>query len=294
MEDLSELKEIIHNLENSERTPEVIEWAKTVWQKDFGLVESMIKTFMDNMEKYDLSNSILRALRKLGEYVPDLIMPQMKDDPLFPKAITQYITRTNIKNLEGDGFLLLVRLFDSSSFKDVSKDAFVRALFDDLEYIKEENVFNSIVAILIAIANEAPKASESMVVKLCATHPSRRYVGESILHLINKGDDKSKIRSLKTLKDIYESWPNPDECFLYSNDLKELINILYREIANTSSNDMKILYMKTLEFVSKSAEYKKEKHRGADLMELMQEIQYGDFPPAVRDEADKLVKSGNF
>jgi hypothetical protein len=62
-ENLEQIKELIENIETSEKTPELIEWMKEISAPDYGLVDSMIETFMEKMADITFANSILRALR---------------------------------------------------------------------------------------------------------------------------------------------------------------------------------------------------------------------------------------
>ena len=62
--DLDQLKELIFSIENSEKVPEVISWMEEISKKEFGLIDSLILTFMDNSKKnISFSNSILRSLK---------------------------------------------------------------------------------------------------------------------------------------------------------------------------------------------------------------------------------------
>jgi len=62
-EDLEQLKELIDNIENSEKTPELIEWMNDISAKEYGLVDSLISTFMESLDDIKFANSILRCLQ---------------------------------------------------------------------------------------------------------------------------------------------------------------------------------------------------------------------------------------
>ncbi len=64
-EDLEQLKELVDNIENSEKTPELIEWMKDISAKEYGLVDSLISTFLDSLSDIKFANSILRCLQYL-------------------------------------------------------------------------------------------------------------------------------------------------------------------------------------------------------------------------------------
>ena len=69
-ESVEQLKELVNNIETSEKTPELIQWMKEISMKDYGLVDSLIGVFMENIKDgIDFANSILRALQYIIELV---------------------------------------------------------------------------------------------------------------------------------------------------------------------------------------------------------------------------------
>jgi len=62
-EDLNQLKELIDNIEGSEKTPELIEWMNDISAKEYGLVDSLIATFMESLDDIKFANQILRCLQ---------------------------------------------------------------------------------------------------------------------------------------------------------------------------------------------------------------------------------------
>ena len=62
-EESEQLKELIENIETSEKTPELIEWMGDISAKEYNLVDSLISTFMENLNDIKFANSILRCLQ---------------------------------------------------------------------------------------------------------------------------------------------------------------------------------------------------------------------------------------
>jgi hypothetical protein len=52
-------------------------------------------------------------------YQKNVTLPQLHSNPSFPKAISDYIIKTNPKDVSGDAFVLLSEIYMSSSFKEV-------------------------------------------------------------------------------------------------------------------------------------------------------------------------------
>lgn len=59
----------------------------------------------------------------------------MREDVNFPKAIANYIQKTTLENLQDDSFVLLVEIFSTSNFKEVTTENFITTLFDFLNLI---------------------------------------------------------------------------------------------------------------------------------------------------------------
>lgn len=50
----------------------------------------------------------------------------------FPKVISIYIVETKLEDITPEVFLLLVRIFKHTSFKEVATDEFMKCLFNTL------------------------------------------------------------------------------------------------------------------------------------------------------------------
>lgn len=71
-------------------------------------------------------------LRKLFEFVPDLLLPQLKENEKFPIMVSKYIEKTPVKEMEGGAFLLLISIFTAEGFKSVTNKNFIEALLNSL------------------------------------------------------------------------------------------------------------------------------------------------------------------
>lgn len=230
--------------------------------------------------------------RTLSQYASDLILPQMRGNKNFPKAICSYLTKTGIENLEGDGFILLVEIFQTSAFKDVADEDFINALFNSFEYIKDEKVFLSIVNILISISFDFKKIEDNPVLKQCVDHPNKRYFAESVLILLNKGKSIFLEKCLKFVSDIFAYDKTRDE-FFYSNDLNSLIDILIREFVNSDTVQLKVGYLDVLQKAMTCKEYQQKKHRVDDIKEVFDEMAYTTgIDQKILDKVKEIQGSG--
>lgn len=270
------LKDLVNSIENSEKTPEVISWMEEISQPSFGLIDSLIMTFLDEMDKnLTNSNSILRALTKLFEYIPEIILPQMKSHEKFPLALSKYLVSTKLQDLEAGGFILLVEIFSSKGFKDVASEKFVKTLLDSLDYIQDEKIYLSIVNILMSISEESVKIDADPVLQQSFTHANQRFFSEYIVHAFNKASKEQILKILAFLKRIFlyqESFHKSEHGFFYTNDFKILCDILIRDIMNTNDENIREKDMEVLLTVLRSSQYKQEKYRKKDCLELLEEL----------------------
>lgn len=213
----------------------------------------------------------------------------MRANAELPVAISKYITQTKVKEMVGDGFVLLVDIFQSNSFKSVINQKFIKALIDDLEYISDEVTFNSIIFILISLSFDCPNLGENDVIKLLQNHPNQRFFQESLVQLINKSDNIIMHKCLKFVQDVFSLQIQ----FFYSYDLKILIDILIRETSNLSDEEMRIEVVRTLLYIVKSNDYLKLKYRTADIISLCEENQQlpniGQISKNLGDEITKYI-----
>lgn len=79
-----------------------------------------------------------------------MVVPQFLENTEFPDAIIKYLERTEMSDMAGDAFVLLVNVFNDQSIDKMS-DTFVRKLIKSLEYIRDENTVNALISILVIL-----------------------------------------------------------------------------------------------------------------------------------------------
>ena len=230
--------------------------------------------------------------RQLNIYAKQVTLPQMRENENFPKAISKYLTKTKINDLEGDGFILLIEIFQTSTFKDIANESFIDALFNSLEHIKEEKVFLAIVNILVSVSYDQGPGEGNLVLKYCAQHPHSRYFAESTLILLNKGKSEFLLKCLKLVSEVFAYEKTRDD-FFYSNDLFTLLDIIIREFVNNDDTDLKLAYLDALEGLITCQNFQKTKPRVSDINEVFDEVTYSaDADPKLLDKIKQIKDSG--
>ena len=147
-------------------------------------------------------------------------------------------------------------------------------------------MFLCIVHILISISYEEDKLEDNLVLKYAAEHKSSRYFAEVLLLLLNKDKMTILVKCLKLLKSIFE-YPKTKESFFYTNDLKALVDILVREVTDTSSDEIRLMYLNIIPGLIQTKEYQNTNHRSADMKQLCDDL---SFSEEVSDDCRKKVE----
>lgn len=269
-EDVQNLKELIQSLENSQRTSEFVKWMEEISAPDYGLIDSMVDLFLDKFDDLQFINSVLRALEILNNGVKSLVLPQMRANKNFPKAIVKYLTNTKQNDLEGAAFILLVEIFDKDTFGENTNEQFVKTLFNSFGFINDERVFLAIVNILIIISSTC-SLEKNVVLDQCAENENSRFFAECFLVLLNKGKSSFLDKCLKFIGDVF-SCQKTANSFFYQNDFNSLLDIIIREFANSDDINIKLAYLEVLKRAIGTAEFQKGKHRADEIKEIFEEL----------------------
>ncbi|CAG9332259.1 unnamed protein product [Blepharisma stoltei] len=260
LDGIIEMRKILDRLETAIPGPLVTEWLNNIADPSFGLVDDLVNTFLTSVQDNDVSKHTVRILRQLNTHIKAKVLPQILENKVFPEAMYKYITGTKPEEVCHDAFLLFTAIYGNENFKDL-KDvpSFMRALFDALEYIQEENAYTAVVRILISSSKE----SEELFLELCSTHKNARYFGELLLQLLNKSEGGETIKCLECLKLILES--TETQGFFYTNDLKLLCDIVIQNLENLSDFLLKARYFEVLKDIVKSNGFLPLNHRTEEI-----------------------------
>ena len=115
---------------------------------------------------------------------------------------------TELQNLSGDSFILIVNIFDENSVKDATP-AFVSKIIDALPFIVDEGTLNALISILACVCPTFEKRDkESNLVTKEFTNPEKEhFYKEKLLFLTNRG---SVYRLDKCMQTIAVLLQNPN------------------------------------------------------------------------------------
>ena len=171
----------------------------------------------------------------------------------------------------GDEFVILAYLAQGKSMADAKSMELVKKLFDSLEHLKDPVVFNAIVSLILIISCELSGGTENYVMKICATHPSARYIEETLVQLINKPNVDLLPMYLQFAIDAF-TVPEAREHFYYINDINLLLETLIRDIDNTKTKELRLQYLRLIKMITEYPEYLKFKHKWTETMIVLNEM----------------------
>jgi hypothetical protein len=143
-EKLDQIYKVIKSLKEKHSKKKIL-WLMKISEREFGLIEALVENFLDNTDQVKYASKILMILRKLLEYVPDIVYDQLMECKLLPIAIEKYIKSTTLEDLTPDAFLLLTEFFQETTFKEILEDReFVDRLMEALTIINKAEYFDAV------------------------------------------------------------------------------------------------------------------------------------------------------
>ncbi len=94
----------------------------------------LIDAFLQEYKNAEFAKKVLKVLHYLSLFSPAIVEEQFIPNQDFPKVISVYIVETKLEEINPEVFILLVRIFNQASFKEVATDEFMNCLFKTLEF----------------------------------------------------------------------------------------------------------------------------------------------------------------
>jgi len=264
------------------------DWIKEISNPDFHLISNLLNYFLDELTSTNMRENIFKIIRKLYHLNKNVVEPQINSNKDFGKAIVVHINTGDKSKISDNCFYLLTKLFNKKSFESVIDESFIRALFEGLSIVGEEDILNDIVVILIEINYSYTNPEENLFLKVHKENENARVLNEILLRVLNnEHDDNKKIKILKCLDDLMG---NQEKSIFYESDLESFIDILLPKLQMTDNNDLKKKLLKCLDRVTKYNEYYGEMYKVDEITELMEDFETSeDQPEEIRTICKQIV-----
>ena len=261
------------------------EWIKEISNPSFNLISNLLNYFMDDLTSTNMRENIFKIMRKLYQLNKEVVAPQIKSNKDFAKAIVIHINSGDKSKISDNCFYLLTKLFNQKAYESVIDESFILSLFEGLSIVREEDILNDIVIILIDINYTYKTEEENLFIKIFKDNENSRVLNEILLRVLNnENDDSKKFKILKCLEDIMRSQA---KCIFYESDLEIFIDILLSKLQMSDDIKLKIKILECLDKVTRYNEYYREMYKVDEISELMEEFESDEEQP---EEIRKICK----
>ena len=209
-------------------------------------------------------------------------MPQFLNNVKFPDAIIKYLESTDMKDMAGDAFILLVNVFNDQSI-DRTSDKFVKQLIDSLSFISDDQTINALVSILVILCSAYEKkraklaeAGDHSAAAAVVNHAYNEFIEnesfyrEKLLHLTNRSNRYRFDKCLDTLSIVMAREASRD--FFNINDLNVLLDICLREIQTEKVTEVRVQILRTIETIIDHEMYRTYPYKLDDIREIIHEL----------------------
>ena len=264
------------------------DWIKEISDPNFKLISNLLNYFLDELTSTSMRENIFKIMRKLYYLNPKLVGPQIQSNKDFAKSIVVHINSGDKSKISDNCFYLLTKLFNPKEFKSEIDETFIKALFEGLSIVREEDILNDIVVILIEINYDYKNQDENLFLKVHKENENSRVLNEILLRVLNnEHDDKKKIIILKCLDDLMSIYT---KSIFYESDLESFIDILLPKLQMTDNNELKKKLLECLDKVTKYNEYYNQMYKVDEITELMEDFEStDDQPEEIRNVSKQIV-----
>ena len=264
------------------------DWIKEISNPNFHLISNLLNYFLDELTSTNMRENIFKIMRKLYHLNKDVVGPQINSNKDFAKAIIIHINSGDKSKISDNCFYLLTKLFNHKAFKSQIDKSFILALFEGLSIVREEDILNEIVVLLIEINYDYKTPEENIFIKVHKENENSRVLNEILLRVLNnEHEDEKKIKILKCLDDLMSSY---EKSIFYESDLESFIDILLPKLQMTDNNELKKKLLECLDRVTKYDEYYGQMYKVDEITELMEDFESAEEQPEeIRNISKEII-----
>ena len=157
--------------------------------------------------------------------------------------------------------------FKMEQYQSLINLQLITILMDSLTIVKEQNVLESLIRILIDINSTYKEIDKNVFLEAYHTNENAHLIGEVILRLLNGETNQSSIEKIlycmkcvmdKEKKDIF-----------YSKDLEAFIDITIRYLESTENNELRCYILEVLQRITKFNEYFNIMYKTKEMQDLL-------------------------
>ena len=250
-------------------------WAKLVCEPKYKLIKNLVYLLEQNDTDFHDKEMIFSIFNHVLLINPNSANQMIKFDSL-PKILVDYLFQYKKEKGKNDvcAITTLSYTFKITQYQQLINLELITIILDSLTIVKEQNVLESLIRILIEINYIYSDINKNLFLEAYHTNENAHLVGEIILRLLNSETDQTKLEKIlycmkclmvKEKKDIF-----------YSKDLEAFIDIAIRYLESTDNNELRCYVLEVLQRITNFKEYFHIMYKTKELQDLLDDYLKSD------------------
>ena len=265
-----EICEHVEEYKNTQKPDEEAfdNWAKIICHPKYKLIKNLVYLLEQEDTDFQDKEMIFSIFNHILLINPNSANQMIKFDSL-PKILVDYLFQYKKEKGKNDvcAITTLSYTFKMDQYQKLINLELITIILDSLTIVKEQNVLESLIRILIDINTLYPKPDSNLFLEAYHTNENAHLVGEVILRLLNSETDQNAISKIllcmrclmdKEKKDIF-----------YSKDLEAFIDISIRYLESTDNNDLRCFVLDVMQRITKFNEFFHIMYKTKELQDLL-------------------------
>lgn len=273
-----------------ENAAKYVTWILQITDPNVKLISNLIIYFEDELTSQQIRENIIKVLIKLLQFKRKIVRPQILAIDSFPSAISNYIIKSDKLKLSQNAFILITEVFNEENFKKIINEDFIKALYDGISIIKEEEILQEIVCVLIEINSKYEEGIENLVLKVHHINEHSRLLDELLLKIFNVEKDINKQFKILLLMNKLMDYENSP--LFYHSDIEIFVDIMLSKLQTTDRDDFKIFLLCSLEKMLKFDPYYQTSYKIEEIGELIEDfINHEDESNSIKELSVQILKN---
>ena len=265
-----EICEHVEEYKNTQKPDEEAfdNWAKIICHPKYKLIKNLVylleqedTDFQDKEMIFSIFNHILLINANSAN--------QMVKFDSLPKILVDYIFQYKKEKGKNDvcAITTLSYTFRLNQYQPLINLELITIILDSLTIVKEQNVLESLIRILIEINFTYKQLDKNLFLDAYHTNENAHLVGEVILRLLNSETVQANLEKiLFCMKNLMDK---EKKDIFYSKDLEAFIDITIRYLESTENNEMRCFVLDVLQRITKFNEYFNIMYKTKELQDLL-------------------------
>ena len=243
-------------------------WSKLICQPKFKLIKNLVYLLEQEDTDFQDKEMIFSIFNHVLLINPNSANQMITFDSL-PKILVDYLFQYKKEKGKNDvcAITTLSYTFKINLYQKLINLELITIILDSLTIVKEQNVLESLIRILIEINSLYKEVDKNLFLDAYHTNENAHLVGEIILRLLNSETEQSSLEKIlycmkclmdKEKKDIF-----------YSKDLEAFIDIAIRYLESTENNDLRCFVLDVLQRITRYNEYFNIMYKTKEMQDLL-------------------------